>query len=465
MRIAIFGCGSVGLVAAACFAQVGHQVICVDLDQIKINNLHEGLLSIHEPGLNALIVEYVAKGALIFTTNAQLAISHSDLLFITVGTPSNQDGSVCLDSVFAVAKTIGQTMDGYKLIINKSTVPVGTAYKVKKIIETCLVNRQLDLPFDVASNPEFLKEGSAIYDFMYGDRIVIGIDSPKAKQTMVDCYQSQQFKSPLIFMSTKAAELTKYAANAMLATKISFINEIANIAERLGVDIEDVRRGIATDKRIGFSFINPGCGYGGSCLSKDIKALIHSAASFNYQAQLLQSVEAVNERQQHILFEKLYSILGGHLKGKTIAILGLAFKADTSDIRKASSLVLIRELWEHGVNINVYDPEAMGTLLNIYGYRQDLCFATSALDAIAGAAAMIVCTEWEEFKGIDLALIKLNLAFPLVIDGRNLYDPVSMHQHGLLYYGVGRGNHQDKSDTSVFLEQTSVKHENRLNVI
>ena len=439
MRIAVFGCGSVGLVTGACFAKLGHQVICIDVDPQKIAQLQAGNTHIYEPNLTALIADHINDGSLIFTTDSNDAVSQSDLLFIAVGTPSNKDGSVNLHAVFAVAETIGQAIESHKLIINKSTVPVGTAARVKHIIEQCLVKRALHLSFDVASNPEFLKEGSAINDFMYADRIVIGTDSARAKALMTECYQSEQLQSPLIFMGTKAAELTKYAANAMLATKISFINEIANIAERVGVDIEDVRQGIGTDKRIGFSFINPGCGYGGSCFSKDLKALIHSATITNYQPELLQAVESVNERQKHVLFEKLYSILEGQLSGKTIAILGLAFKSDTNDIREASSIVLIELLWQHGASVRVYDPEAMDTLLQLYGHQDNLVFSKSALDALKGAEALVICTEWEAFKDINLTLIRETLHYPLVIDGRNLYDPALMHQHGLLYFGIGRG--------------------------
>ena len=439
MNIAIFGCGYVGLVTGACFAKLGHRVICIDNNQEKITQLQQGVSPIYEPGLSELIQAHLALDTLTFTTNAALAIHESQLLFIAVGTPSYDDGSVDLRFVFNCATTIAETMNDYKVVINKSTVPVGTANRVKQHIADILSARKQAITFDVCANPEFLKEGSAINDFMNADRIVIGTDSERVMALMLACYQAIVVQSPLLRMEIKAAELTKYAANAMLATKISFINEISNIAERLHVDIEEVRQGIGSDKRIGYAFINPGCGYGGSCFPKDLRALIHVAKLENYQPVLLVAVELVNEWQQHVLFDKLKSVFAGHLSGKTIAIWGISFKPHTDDLREASSRVLLEALWEEGVNVRVYDPAAMPVLLELYGYRQDLICVNAADQAIHDADALVICTEWDEFRAIDLICVKHALRFPLIIDGRNLYDPQLMQEAGLLYFGIGRG--------------------------
>ena len=439
MKLAIFGCGYVGLVTGAIFADLGHRVICVDIDEHKIANLQAGCSFMYEPGLDALIKANIARNNLFFTTDPLFAIDQSDLLFIAVGTPSSEDGSVDLSAVLSVANTIGQSIASYKLIINKSTVPVGTAEQVKAVVAHNLFMRKKTILFDVCSNPEFLKEGSALNDFMQADRIIIGTDSEISKDLMTQCYASTQIKSPLLFMSTRAAELTKYVANAMLATKISFINQIANIAECLAVDIEDVKTGIGSDQRIGFSFINPGCGYGGSCFPKDLKALIYSSKALGYQPRLLEAVEAVNEQQKQVLFDKLYLLFGGELGGKTIALWGLAFKPETGDMREASSRVLLESLWQSGAKVQAYDPGAMDVAFELYGHRHDLCFFESAQQALQGANALVICTEWDEFKAIDVRLIKKTLSFPIVIDGRNLYDPELMQGHGLLYYAIGRG--------------------------
>ena len=439
MNIAVFGVGYVGLVVGACFANMGHQVICIDIDEQKILNLQQGICPIHEPGLEGLIQDNLNQRRLVFTTNFNNAIQESALLFIAVGTPAMDDGSVDLQYIESVAHMIGQQMNTYKLIINKSTVPVGTAEHIRNIIEQCLHERNKTIPFDVSSNPEFLKEGSAIQDFIEADRVIIGTESSHVRELMKVCYMATPFDK-LIFMSTRAAELTKYAANAMLATKISFINEIAHIAERLGVDIDEVRHGIGTDRRIGFNFINPGCGYGGSCFPKDIKALINTAMQHNYKPELLQAVESVNQRQQHLLFEKISRVFNGDLRDKTIAVWGLAFKPGTNDLREASSCVLLQELWQYGVKVQAYDPAAMEEAFRIYGQHPLLSFATSATNALEHADALVICTEWPVFKDIKLDMIKQSLSYPIVIDGRNLYHPEQMRQHGLLYYGIGKGN-------------------------
>lgn len=438
MKIAVFGVGYVGLVVGACFANMGHQVICIDIDEIKILNLQQGICPIHEPELDVLIQNNLNQKRLVFTTDFKDAIQESALLFIAVGTPAMEDGSVNLQYIESVAQIIGQQMSAYKLIINKSTVPVGTAEHIRQIIEQCLSERNKSISFDVSSNPEFLKEGSAIQDFIEADRVIIGTESSHVRELMKECYTTTPLDK-LIFMGTRAAELTKYAANAMLATKISFINEIAHIAERLDVDIDEIRHGIGTDKRIGFDFINPGCGYGGSCFPKDIKALINTAMQHNYKPELLQAVESVNQRQQHLLFDKLSRVLNGDLRDKTIALWGLAFKPGTNDLREASSCVLLQDLWQYGVKVQAYDPVAMEEAFRIYGQHPLLSFATSASNALEHADALIICTEWPVFKNFNLDVIKQSLNYPIVIDGRNLYNPEQMGSHGLLYYGIGKG--------------------------
>ncbi|MGQ7242662.1 UDP-glucose dehydrogenase family protein [Salinicola sp. V024] len=440
MKITVFGTGYVGLVTGACLADVGHDVVCVDIDQNKIDRLVQGEIPIYEPGLESMVLRNVEAQRLRFTVDAEMAVAHGALQFIAVGTPPDEDGSADLQYVLAVAATIGQYMNAYKVVIDKSTVPVGTADKVHDRIAGILAERAIELSFDVCSNPEFLKEGSALEDFTRGARIVVGTDSDRVSDLMRECYAPyNRNREKLMFMSVRAAELTKYAANAMLATKISFMNEIANLAERLGADIEDVRRGIGSDPRIGYHFIYPGCGYGGSCFPKDVQALARTASKVGYEAELLQAVEAVNKRQKSTLFEKLSHALGGELEGKTIAVWGLAFKPETDDMRDAPSRTLMEALWAHGATVQAYDPEAMKECRRIYGERDDLVLVADRIQAVKRADALVVCTEWKEFRTLDAEWIRAQLTFPIVVDGRNLFDPEAMSAAGVDYYAVGRG--------------------------
>ncbi|MBS8269943.1 UDP-glucose/GDP-mannose dehydrogenase family protein [Halomonas litopenaei] len=441
MKITIFGTGYVGLVTGTCLADVGHDVICMDVDENKIARLEGGEIPIFEPGLEPMVKTNVSAGRLKFTTDAAKAVNHGVLQFIAVGTPPDEDGSADLQYVLAVAKAIGEHMQEDKVVVDKSTVPVGTADRVKAMVESQLEQRGVSLNVDVCSNPEFLKEGAAIEDFAHGARIVVGTDSDKVKQLMRECYAPYiRLQEKLMFMDVRAAELTKYAANAMLATKISFMNEIANLAERLGADVEQVRRGIGSDPRIGYHFIYPGCGYGGSCFPKDVQALARTAREVDYEAELLGAVEAVNQRQKQTLFAKLANAFDGDLKGRTIAIWGLSFKPNTDDMRDAPSRTLMEALWEAGARVQAYDPEAMGETRRIYGERDDLMLAGDRIQAVKGADALVICTEWKEFRSLDFPWLKDQLSMPVVVDGRNLYDPESVRQAGLMYYAVGRGD-------------------------
>ncbi|MBY5941273.1 UDP-glucose/GDP-mannose dehydrogenase family protein [Halomonas sp. DP5N14-9] len=441
MKITIFGTGYVGLVTGTCLADVGHDVICMDVDENKIARLEAGEIPIFEPGLEPMVKANVSAGRLKFTTDAAKAVNHGVLQFIAVGTPPDEDGSADLQYVLAVAKAIGEHMQDDKVVVDKSTVPVGTADRVKAMVESQLEQRGVSLNVDVCSNPEFLKEGAAIEDFAHGARIVVGTDSDKVKQLMRECYAPYiRLQEKLMFMDVRAAELTKYAANAMLATKISFMNEIANLAERLGADVEQVRRGIGSDPRIGYHFIYPGCGYGGSCFPKDVQALARTAREVDYEAELLGAVEAVNQRQKQTLFAKLANAFDGDLKGRTIAIWGLSFKPNTDDMRDAPSRTLMEALWEAGARVQAYDPEAMGETRRIYGERDDLMLAGDRIQAVKGADALVICTEWKEFRSLDFPWLKDQLSMPVVVDGRNLYDPESVRQAGLMYYAVGRGD-------------------------
>ncbi|NPU91494.1 MAG: UDP-glucose/GDP-mannose dehydrogenase family protein [Gammaproteobacteria bacterium] len=441
MKITVFGTGYVGLVTGACLADVGHDVLCVDVDESKILKLREGIIPIHEPGIDEVVARCIGEGTLKFTTSAQEAVAHGTLQFIAVGTPPDEDGSADLKYVLAVAKTIGQYMTGYKVVVDKSTVPVGTAEKVKAAVQAQLVERGANLPVDVCSNPEFLKEGNALEDFTKGARIVIGTDSEQVVELMRECYAPyNRNHDKMMFMDIRAAELTKYAANAMLATKISFMNEMSQLAERLGVDIEQVREGIGSDPRIGYHFIYPGCGYGGSCFPKDVKALTRTAQSIGYAAELLEAVDSVNERQKSILFDKLIKAFDGNLKGKTIAVWGLAFKPNTDDMREAPSRVLMEAVWAAGGRIQAFDPEAMQECARIYGARADLVLCENRKDAVAGADALVICTEWKTFRSVDFDWLKTQLKFPVVVDGRNLYRPEDAKAAGFLYYAVGRGD-------------------------
>ena len=441
MKITVFGTGYVGLVTGTCLADVGHDVICMDVDAAKIDGLKQGEIPIFEPGLESMVLRNVEAGRLNFTTDARQAVEHGVLQFIAVGTPPDEDGSADLKYVLAVAGTIGEHMNDYKVIIDKSTVPVGTADRVTARVAEVLAERGESVDFDVCSNPEFLKEGAALEDFARGARIVVGTDSEKVRERMRECYAPyNRNHEKLMFMDVRAAELTKYAANAMLATKISFMNEISNLAERLGADIEEVRRGIGSDPRIGYHFIYPGCGYGGSCFPKDVQALARTASQIGYDAELLTAVESVNKRQKVTLFDKLSRAFDGDLKGKTIAVWGLAFKPNTDDMRDAPSSTLMEALWDAGATVQAYDPEAMKECRRIYGERDELVLVADRQQAVKGADALVVCTEWKEFRTLDGEWLKAQLGFPVVVDGRNLFEPAAMKAAGLMYYAVGRGD-------------------------
>ncbi len=440
MRVSIFGSGYVGLVTGACLADAGNDVVCVDIDAAKIARLNAGEVPIHEPGLEDLIAKNRKKGRLTFTTDAKSAVAHGLFQIIAVGTPPDEDGSADLRHVLAVARTIGEHISEYKIVMTKSTVPVGTSDKVKATVGATLIARGATVDFDVVSNPEFLKEGAAIADFMKPDRVVVGTDNPRTAELLKALYDPfTRNHQRMIIMDLRSAELTKYAANAMLATKISFMNELANIAERLGADIEKVRTGIGSDPRIGYSFIYPGAGYGGSCFPKDVKALERSARDVGQEASVLAAVEAVNNRQKRVLFDKISRFFGGKLAGRTIAIWGLAFKPNTDDLREAPSRVLMEALWAAGAAVRAYDPVAMEEARRTYGARPDLELCASAVVALDGADALAICTEWQEFRSPDFARLKSSLKQPLVFDGRNLYEPSLMAQQGIRYFAIGRG--------------------------
>ena len=440
MRVTVFGTGYVGLVTGTCLAEVGNQVVCVDIDAAKVDGLNQGVIPIYEPGLEELVLANQAGGRITFTTETSNSIDHGEVIFIAVGTPPDEDGSADLQYVLAVARTIGKHLSRPAVIVNKSTVPVGTADKVRDAIAVELKSRGLSLAFEVVSNPEFLKEGDAVKDCMRPDRIVVGTASASALETMKRLYAPfNRNHERIVAMDVRSAELTKYAANAMLATKISFMNEMANIAERVGADIEMVRHGIGSDPRIGYSFIYPGAGYGGSCFPKDVQALERTARQHGYNAQILQAVEAVNDRQKHKLFELVERHFGGKLQGRTFALWGLAFKPNTDDMREASSRTLLARLWEAGARVQAYDPEAMEEAHRIYGERPDLQLSASPAAALEGANALIVLTEWKAFWSPDFSKIKSRLKDPVIFDGRNIYDPAEVEAAGLAYYGIGRG--------------------------
>ena len=442
MRVAIFGTGYVGLVTGTCLAEVGHDVVCVDVDAAKVEGLERGVVPIYEPGLEPMVKANHAIGRLKFTTDAAAAIAHGDVVFIAVGTPPDEDGSADLQYVLAVADTIGAHMDRPLVVVDKSTVPVGTADKVRDRIAGVLARRGVEIAFDVVSNPEFLKEGAAVEDCMRPDRIVIGADNPRAVERLRRLYAPfNRNHDRIVTMDVRSAELTKYAANAMLATKISFMNEIANIAEKVGADVEQVRRGIGSDPRIGWHFIYPGAGYGGSCFPKDVQALARTAQQHGYEAALLDAVEAVNDRQKDHLFELMVRHYGSAaaLAGKTVAVWGLAFKPNTDDMREASSRRLLERLWAAGARVRAFDPEAMGETARIYGERDDLALCASAMQALEGADALAVVTEWKQFRGLDFAALRDRLADAVLFDGRNLYAPDEVEESGIAYWGIGRG--------------------------
>lgn len=440
MRITVHGTGYVGLVTGACIAQAGNHVLCVDIDDGKIAALNRGEIPIYEPGLAEIVSRNAAAGRLRFTTDVAEGVRHGEVQFIAVGTPKGEDGSADLSHVLTVARSIGRHMEDYKVVVDKSTVPVGTADRVREAIGEVLRERGAQVPFDVVSNPEFLKEGAAVGDFMKPDRIIIGTDSPRATELLRQLYEPfSRSHDKLIVMDVRSAELTKYAANVMLATKISLMNELANIAERYGADIEQVRVGIGSDPRIGYSFIYPGCGYGGSCFPKDVHALIRSADEIGYEAELVRAVDRVNDRQKQVLFRRISAHFEGQLKGRTFAVWGLAFKPNTDDMREAASRVLMESLWEAGAKVRAYDPQAKAETARIYGERPDLTLCASAEEALAGADALVVVTEWQEFRSPNFGLIRRSLKAPLIFDGRNIYDPKILARQGFTYYGIGRG--------------------------
>jgi UDPglucose 6-dehydrogenase len=436
MKIAVVGTGYVGLVTGTCLAEVGTDVTCIDIDQKKIEGLKNGIMPIYEPGLEEMVIRNHQKGKLHFSTSLAEGIRDCDVAFIAVGTPPDEDGSADLKYVLGVAAEIGRNMNSYGVIVTKSTVPVGTAEKVRNAVATELKKRGLDLPFDIASNPEFLKEGAAIDDFMRPDRIVVGVDSEKAEEVMRKLYKPFIMNGhPLIFMDIPSAEMTKYAANAMLATRISFMNDIANLCEIMGADVNKVRQGIGSDPRIGSRFIYAGIGYGGSCFPKDVKALIKTAKENGYKMRLLESVEEVNDDQKSLLFNKILDYFKGDLKGKTFAMWGLSFKPNTDDMREAPSLVLIDKILEAGGHVKAYDPVATHEAQRIVGDK--ITFCTDPYDAIDAADALLIITEWSEFKLPDFDKISQSLNHKVIFDGRNIYDFKEMKELGFDYFCVG----------------------------
>ncbi len=443
MKIAMIGTGYVGLVTGTCFAESGNDVCCVDTNEKKINDLLKGNIPIYEPGLDVLVKRNFNNERLNFTTNIETAVDKSLLLFIAVGTPPDEDGSADLSHVLAVAKSIGKCMKEYKIIVDKSTVPVGTAQLVKKTIQEELDKRGVSIEFDVVSNPEFLKEGNAIDDFMKPDRVVVGCDNVRTGEIMKELYSPfVRTGKPILVMDVASAEMTKYAANAMLATKISFMNDMANLCERLGVDVSQVRQGIGSDSRIGYSFIFPGPGYGGSCFPKDVQAIIKTGEQHGYKLEILSAVEAVNNRQKKVLFDKLKKKFGNELKNKTIAVWGLAFKPNTDDMREAPAIVLIQNLIAEGCKVKTYDPEASKEAYKIFGDKIE--YGEKQYSILEGADALVIVTEWNEFRRPDFDKIKSLLKTPVIMDGRNLFDPKRMAQIGFEYEGIGRGSYLNK---------------------
>lgn len=437
MKIAIVGTGYVGLVSGTCFAEMGTEVYCVDVDAQKIANLNQGILPIYEPGLEEMVQRNRKAGRLHFLTDLAACLNKVEVVFSAVGTPPDEDGSADLKYVLEVAHTVGKYMEKYLTIVTKSTVPVGTAHKVRLAIQEELDKRHSNLTFDVASNPEFLKEGAAVKDFLSPNRIVVGVESTRAKDLMTRLYRPFLLNNfRVIFMDVPSAEMTKYAANAMLATRISFMNDIANLCEIVGADVNMVRKGIGTDERIGHHFLYPGCGYGGSCFPKDVKALVKTASDHGYPMRILQAVEAVNESQKSILFRKLEHYFQGDLKGKRIAVWGLAFKPETDDMREASSLVVIQKLIESGCQVTAYDPIAIPESRRRIG--DAVRYAKDIYDAVVDADALLLVTEWKEFRMPSWAAIKKLMANPLVVDGRNIYDPKEMEEYGFEYHCIGR---------------------------
>lgn len=439
MNVTIFGSGYVGLVTGACLADAGNHVLCVDIDGDRVARLQRGEVPIYEPGLKDIIDGARELGNLEFTTDIPRAVAHAELQFIAVGTPSDTDGSADLQYVLAVARSVAENMTAHRIVVTKSTVPVGTGEKVEDVVRTSLAERGVEHSFSVVSNPEFLKEGAAVADFMKPDRVIVGCNDDSSAAVLRELYAPfARSHDKLIVMDRRSAELTKYAANAMLATKISFMNEIANLAERLDADIEHVRHGIGSDSRIGYSFIYPGCGYGGSCFPKDVKALERTAREHGYQPRLVQAVEVVNEDQKQRLFQRLCEYFGDDVTGRTIALWGLSFKPNTDDMREAPSRVLMEQLWAHGARVRAFDPEAMAECRHIYGERADLELCDTPMDTVTGADALVVVTEWKAFRSPDFSKIRERLAYPVIFDGRNIYSPEAMKRHGFTYYSIGR---------------------------
>ncbi|MDI1347729.1 UDP-glucose/GDP-mannose dehydrogenase family protein [Aquabacterium sp.] len=440
MKVSVVGTGYVGLVTGACLAEMGNDVLCLDVDPNKIRILEEGGIPIHEPGLDLVVARNVKAGRLHFTTDIERAVAHGTIQFIAVGTPPDEDGSADLQYVLAAARNIGRLMTDYKVIVDKSTVPVGTADKVRAAVADEIAKRDTDAKFAVVSNPEFLKEGAAVDDFMRPDRIVVGADDEQAILLMRALYAPfQRNHERLVVMDVRSAELTKYAANAMLATRISFMNELALLAEKMGADIEQVRLGIGSDPRIGTHFLYAGCGYGGSCFPKDVKALIKTASDEGQELKVLKAVEAANDHQKHVLIEKVTRRFGENLAGKHFAVWGLAFKPNTDDMREATSRVVLAELFQRGATVTAYDPVAMPEAQRIFGDEPRLTYAENPMGALDGADALLIVTEWKEFRSPDFDRIKATLKSPVVLDGRNLYEPGLVQQFGLDYEGIGRG--------------------------
>ena len=437
MKIAIVGTGYVGLVSGACFAEMGVEVTCVDINEEKIKMLSEGKVPIYEPGLEEMVVRNFREGRLKFTTRLTDCLDEVEAVFSAVGTPPDEDGSADLSYVLQVAREVGQNMNHYVVLVTKSTVPVGTAQKVKAVIAEELVARKVEIEFDVASNPEFLKEGAAVKDFMSPDRVVVGVESERARKLMQRLYAPfMMTNNRILFTDIPSAEMIKYAANSMLATRISFMNDIANLCELVGADVNMVRKGIGADTRIGSKFLYPGCGYGGSCFPKDVKALIQTARQQGYEMRVLQAVEEVNERQKSVLFQKLSSHFGGDLKGKTVALWGLAFKAETDDMREATSLVIIRQLLDAGCEVRVFDPVAMNECRRRLG--DTVTYAKDMYDAALGADALLLLTEWKQFRLPSWEVVRRTMNQPVVFDGRNIYDPEELRAGGFHYSSIGR---------------------------
>ncbi len=439
MKVTVIGTGYVGLVSGTCLAEVGNNVVCVDIDQSKIDMLNNGEIPIYEPGLEDLVKKNVAAGRLSFSSDIKAGVDYGSILFIAVGTPPDEDGSADLKHVLAVASDIGKHMNNFRVVVTKSTVPVGTADKVRDAVSNALQEKGASTEFSVVSNPEFLKEGAAVEDFLKPDRIVVGADDDRAIDIMRELYAPfNRNHERIIVMDIRSAEMTKYAANAMLATKISFMNEMANLAELLGADIENVRHGIGADPRIGYYFIYPGCGYGGSCFPKDVQALHRTAKAVGYDAQILGAVEAVNERQKSVLVDKIVKRFGDDLQGKKFAVWGLAFKPETDDMREAPSRTIMEALWQRGATIAAYDPVAEEEVEQIYGNRDDLTLVADPYDALDDADGLIVATEWKVFRSPDLDSMMIKMKTPVIFDGRNIFQPATIRKAGFEYFGIGR---------------------------